>query len=524
MTAQISRRGFGRLALGTAALSTAGGLLGTGTAHAARELYPKGVRPTTLHVLPESGLSFGDRVLAATLQGQLARSGSEGIYLNLPTLGYGVWLRDLADRYGVGLTPAQDVWSLVDRFRRAVRGYVLFREGTPSVNVATSLAGITGGVAVEESQETLARQHGLTLLADVRTRDDAWAYENHRHRLRKDLAIEQRADFGEKLRDYATMTGAFTFFDGNSAFRKRVVNGLDADASVIGWGDASQGEDAFVSVNSDAGVRMIAADHGRNLSVLSGIRADRVRQRPAPPVPAPDRSKHYVTFLVTDGDNIQWLLGDFQSDPRWYASQHRGEYGLGWGMSPTLVDLAPSVMRWYYDNAGTDRFVVGPSGGGYLYPSRYPSDELALHTSRLSDAMGRADLGVVQIIDFGSFDDTALWSAYLRRRHIEGLIYLEYSRYDTHKGRVVWANDKPVISARTMLWDGLAGADEASVTAELNAAGRDPRTAAGYSIVMWHAWNKSLDNVRAVVDNLAPHVRVVAPDTLVRLVAKHVRR
>ena len=519
MTGQISRRTLGRLALGAGVLGT--GLVQPPAAHAAGPLYPKGVRPTRLHVLAESGLTFGDRVLAATLQGQLARRGSEGIYLDLPSLGYGVWLRELADRHGVDLLPATDVWSLVDRFSSGLRGYHLYREGTPSVNVATSLAGLTGAVAVEETQEPLARQHGLRRLLDVRARDDAWARKNYR--FRQDLAIEQRPEMGEKLRDYATMTGAFTFFDGNSAFRKQVIRDLDPDASVIGWGDASQGEDAFVGPNSDAGVRMIAADHGRNLSVLSGIRADRIRQRPAPAVPAPDPAKHYVSFLITDGDNIQWMLGDFQSDARWYASPHRGNLGLGWGISPTLVDLAPSVMRWYYDNAGTDRFVVGPSGGGYLYPSRYPRSELALHTSRLSDAMARADLGVVQIIDFDAFDDTALWSTYLRRPAIEGLIYLEYSRYDSLKGRVVWAGGKPVISARTMLWDGLPGADEASVTAELNAAATNPHSAAGYSVVMWHAWSKSVNHVKTVIDNLAPHVQVVAPDTLVKMVARNVK-
>lgn len=75
-----------------------------------------------------------------------------------------------------------------------------------------------------------------------------------------------------------------------------------------------------------------------------------------------------------------------------------------------------------------------------------------------------------------------------------------------------------------MLWDGLPGADEASVTAELNAAATDPRSAAGYSVVMWHAWSKSVNHVKTVIDNLAPHVQVVAPDTLVKMVARNVRQ
>ena len=510
-----------------------------GGAGSSGALYPKGVRPSTLYVVEESGLSAPERVLLATLQGQLARrrpSSGEvpGIYVNVPGIGYAVWLDDLATRYGIELVTGHGVWDLVDRFGAPGRGnarvdtYVLYRDGEPSVNVATTLAGLTGAVAVEETLEALAVQHGLRRVADVRGKDDRWVMQRYWSKLRHDLVVEQKPDFANQLRDYATMAGALAFYDGNSELRREIVGRLDKDAAVVGWGDASEGEDAFVSVSSQAGVRTIPADHARNLAPLSGITLARVSQRAAATVPEAPPGTHHVAFLVTDGDNIQWMLGDFQSSDKWFASPRRGSLDLGWGVSPSLIDVAPSVLRWYYDNASTgahrDRFVAGPSGGGYLYPSRYPRAELDLHTERLARSMGRSDLGVSQILDFDSFDDTDLWSTYLRHRQIEGLVYLEYSRYDSHKGRIVWARDKPVISARTMLWDGLDGADEESVTAELNAAGRDPSTAEGYSLVMWHAWSKTVDSVKSVVDNLAPHVKVVTPDALVRLVSANVRR
>jgi hypothetical protein len=503
-------------------------------------LYPKGVRPTLLYVIPEGSLTAEERVLAGTLQGQLARRSRgesdevPGIYLDVPGVGYPVWLADLAQRYGIELIPAGSLWSLVDRFARTgtqggpIDRYVLYRRGEPSVNVATSIAGSTGAVAVEESLESLATEHGLRRIADVRGKDDRWAKQTYWSRLRHDLVVEQKPAFANQLRDYATMAGALMFYDGNSDFRGSVVGDLAPDSAAIGWGDASQGEDAFVSVSSDAGVRTIPADHARNLAPLSGIRHSRLPQRASADPPPVDPDVHYAAFLVTDGDNIQWMLGDFQSSTRWFASPQRGTVDLGWGISPSLVDLAPSVMRWYYDHASAgayrDRFVAGPSGGGYLYPSRYPRAELDLHTARLATSMRRSDLHVAQIIDFDSFADTALWSTYLKHDQIDGLIYLEYSRYDSHKGEVVWADDKPVISARTMLWDGLDGADEASVTAALNAGDRDPTSTTGYSVVMWHAWSKTVDSVRAVVDNLAPHVTVVPPDTLVKMVAAHARR
>ncbi|TDO52727.1 GxGYxY motif-containing protein [Kribbella sp. VKM Ac-2527] len=522
--------------------TAAGGSPGTTPAPTA---YPKGVRPRILNVFDENSLSPAERTLATTLQGLLARRSSEGIYLDIPSLGYHIWLDDLIKRYGVRTQPG-DLWKTV--WRAQVDGYLLFRQGTPSVNVATTLSGLTGAVAIEESLEATAIRRGLRKVLDVRDKDDRWVRDNYWSRLRHDVAIEQRGDWPERLRDYAAMAGAFTFFDGNSKFRADVVGALDDDATVIGWGDASDGEDAFIGTNSTAGVKAIPADHARNLSVLSGVSEDRLTQRgrlydPAhgpraagtvtngggggggapEAAPKPDPDAHYVTFLITDGDNIQWMLGDFVTDRRWFGSPLRGQVDLGWGISPSLIDLAPSVMRWYYDQSVKDRWVVGPSGGGYMYPSRYPASALEKHTSSLAQAMERSDLSVVQIIDFDSFPNTRLWSSYLKRPQIDGLIYLEYSRYDTHKGQVVWFEGKPVISARTMLWDGLPGADETSVIAELNSATRNPSSTAGYSVVLWHAWSKSVDSVMTVVNGLAPHVKIVPPDTLVRMVATNAR-
>jgi len=82
---------------------------------------------------------------------------------------------------------------------------------------------------------------------------------------------------------------------------------------------------------------------------------------------------HCVAFLVTDGDNLQWALGDF---PDYFNHPARGSFSMGWALPPSLADLAPSALQWFYANASNglakDFFVAGPSALGYMYPSRYP--------------------------------------------------------------------------------------------------------------------------------------------------------
>lgn len=531
---RISRRqALTGLAAGAVAIGGVGAMTRTSAEASSRprslRQYPKGIQPSEIYAVPNNALTGTEQVLAATLQGRLASSGADNgpaIYLKIPGIGYEIWLDEIRDRYGIPVHDVSTVWELVDRFD--VDSYVLYDQTDGSVNAATSLAGISDAVVVEAGLEQLAQQHGLRPVADVRGKNDQWARANHWSSLRHDLVVEQKPGFTAQLRDYATMAGALMFYDGNSAFRREVIDGMTADGTVIGWGDASSGEHTFVGMSSEVGAKHIPADHARNLSCLSGIRHTSLTQSGDSSVPDPTPDTHHATFLLTDGDNIQWLLGDFATSERWYGSPHRGSFDMGWGMAPSLIDLAPSVMRWYYENESTgehsDRFVVGPSGGGYMYPSHYPRAELDQHTDRLAALMERADLNTVQILDFEAQDNTDLWSSYLRHSVIEGLIYLEYSRYDGGNGKVVWANDKPVISARGMLWGGLSGADEASVTNLLNTAGRDPYDVTGYSVIMVHAWSKDLSHVRTVIDGLRPHVKLVPPDTLVKMVRRNARR
>lgn len=47
---------------------------------------------------------------------------------------------------------------------------------------------------------------------------------------------------------------------------------------------------------------------------------------------------------MSDGDNQQWNLGTNYGSPKWYGSPYRGNFNLGWSLSPSLYYLAPTVL------------------------------------------------------------------------------------------------------------------------------------------------------------------------------------
>ncbi|MDG2333580.1 MAG: GxGYxYP family putative glycoside hydrolase [Myxococcota bacterium] len=500
-------------------------IMGVGAGCNRLERLRKGHRPTVLYAIPVAAMTGPERVLIATLQGILALDSDEQIYIHPEAGGYETWLEDLVLNYGVTRVDVVDAWWLVDHFADKISGYLLYETGNDSVNAATSLAGLERAVVVEISIEAQAIAHGLTRVLDLRARDEAWVLANHGMRLNWLTAVEQKESFEHSLRDYAVMSRALVFYDGNSSFRESVMDWLLEDSVLLGWGDPSLGEDVFIRSGSESGVFTLPADHAHNLSPLSGFPVIQQAQKPRPQIIA-DPDVHYVSFLMTDGDNVQWALGTLQSDTRWFGSPLRGDFDMGWGFPPSLVRLAPSVMHWYYDNAasgtGRDAFVAGPSGGGYLYPSLFPRADLEDHVAELAEWMALADLSVVEILDFDSFTDTDLWDVYTARPEIEGLIYLEYGDHSQPAGKLVWSNAKPVLSPGIKLWQGLANSDPASILSRVNGAPRDPTSPLGYTLVIVGVWSHSLADIQGIIDGLAADVRVVAPDTLLELVSENV--
>lgn len=501
------------------------------TADAARRRGPvferitKAKQPLVLYSIPDSALSGAESTLVATLQGIVARTSTQQIYIDLVAGGYPTWLQDLQTSYGVTVSPVADPWWLVDHFQSSLTGYILYQSGDDSINVATSLAGVERAVAVEASLESQAIAHGLSLVLDVRGLDEAWVQANHGHRLNPFAAFEQTEGLDHQLRDYAVLSRALTFYDGNSSFRDTVMDDLGLDGIAYGWGDASLGEDVFIGSSSERGVFTVPSDHAHNLAPLSGMPVQ-VQSQATHSSPAAQSGVHYASFLMTDGDNVQFLLGNFQSDTRWFGSPLRGSFDMGWGIPPSLARIAPTVMRWYYDNASTspgrDFFVVGPSGGGYLYPSQYPAADLQLHVDRMAAWMALGDLNQVEILDHHSLFDTSLWDVYTARPEIDSLIYLEYGDHSEPQGTLVWSNDKPVLTPRIKLWNGLPNSDETTIQNVINSAPRDPTSPQGYSLVIVGIWGHSLDDIDSIIAGFSPDVQVVTPGALASLVADNV--
>lgn len=481
-------------------------------------LLPKGAQLTSLDVISSSNLTNNeDKVLVATLQGLIAKNSSEQIFIDEGGPG-AIWKNYMNTTYNIDLNNDYSTWPLLlEHFKDKVKGYIVYdmKSNPKSLNVATSLSGPMNAIIIDKAQEETVRSIGITnKILDVSDKDEQWAYDNYKKLFSNTEAAELNTSIYYHLRDYSTLTNSFTFYDGVTKWRQKVLHNLEKGSTLMGYGN---NEFDMIEQASQEGITSIPSDLAPNLSALSSIYSTEGLKQQTNSNPKTEK-KHYVSFVISDGDNIAWNLWGLNE---YYNNPDRGSFSVGYGISPSLVDLAPAALRWYYENANNgeakDNFIAGPSGTGYTFPSQMPSKDLDKYVETLNTYMGKADLGISQILDQGSLNRTDLWNKYLEKQNIDALFYFGYG--ETTNGDIQWVNNKPVIAQKDVLWDGLT--DEETLIKNINSRPASPTTADGYTLVLVHCWTKSLSDIKTVVEGLNPNVEVVTPDEFVKLIKQN---
>lgn len=194
---------------------------------------PSGLK--RLWVMPHAELKPAEQVLAQTLQGLIAAKPDEAIWLRGRSM-YAV-VEEQLRREGVHIEVVPTIWLLLQAFQMQFKSTILYRLGTPSLNVATSLCGPLQAVAIDESLAEHAKSIGLPIMEDVRGMDEAQALAKYGDRFARGVLVEQSPDKPGHMRDFAVARKAFTFYTKDSAFRTRAARTLGPNAIVYGWGE-----------------------------------------------------------------------------------------------------------------------------------------------------------------------------------------------------------------------------------------------------------------------------------------------
>ncbi len=511
-------------------------------------------QPTSVTVVCPDNYTDAERVLITSLQGLVAKSKPE-VYIDYTNDKFEhkncmEYFTYIVDKYCLKVEYENDLRKLLCKYRTHVDGYILTefyseyiekynREvlNVESLNVATSLAGIHHAVIVDESLVELMKSLDLPLIKDVRGKDTEWLTQQDEYeKLYKYHSFELGAlDY---TRDYCIACDGICFYNLDAAHypaRQKIFEDTERDTPVFGWGNALASEHGFTEPLTDSG-HFWAAGHPGNLSfVTSFANEQEVKQHKITESVTASDDNHYVTFVISDGDSLNFAYNGFLfGENNLFDSDKKGEFPLGWGMPAALTELAPDVLQYIYntaangnskDGAFSDEF-ISYSSGGYMYPSKYPDDLLDGHIIKLADSMRRSDTSILGIIDFDQFTEECLplWDRYTKHDVIDGIFYVDFCSYATDSDTILWSNGKPIIASRARFWQGLPQSDIPYISKKINAMPTGLQNPNSYSLIMVHCWSRTVGGISDLIKHFDEHVKVVTPKTFVELVTQNVDR
>lgn len=431
--------------------------------------------------------------------------------------------------------------SLIEKFSDCITdsGYVLYRETefAEGLNTACNYATVKGWLAIPAQLKELAEDCGLKLMKDI-------SEEEYDYKFLKKFFNEYKDKFSDKgivhikaaaagLRDFAIQQGMFICYTENNGkgerFLKKVLNGLGENGIVMGW---CEGEKRFVEFISRLGYSICASDHSYNLSVLNSFECDY-------PVPeaqekiTPDPTKHYISLIISDGDNVQWLTNGINEYFRYLALDR--DYPVTWGTPCICPELCPAALKAIYSD-GDDRtsFITGPSGIGYALPSVFEEKSMDEYTTQTAAAMLRNGTRIVTILDdkpsaIKTAAFTRKFDYYSRFDNIDGgIIFLDPHMYGSGEGKVWFSNGKPFLTVRKTLWstegyDGITDEWMKEQAAEINSYVADNDSIDGYSAICVHAWSLNPENLNEFVKLLDDHIEIVSTEQLMQMITDNVQ-
>jgi hypothetical protein len=534
-----------------------------------------------------------DHMLAVSLAGLAAQAvnenrGDEMVWIDFPRdaseyQSYRTWFESAKQRMKFEDRGVVKPWDLARRYQQQgiVKGYVLYRydntaggptiwrEGTDaSVNAATTMAGLLGGVMVSEAQEAQARSLGLTMLFDARGKDAEWVMANHGEQLDRTHVLAQDPQM-PMLRDIAVANRSLVVW-GTGHGTERVYEWMPPMGYVIGWNGADEG--GFVSQLSRWGHTLLPSNWAQNVPLLSATDGTPVE---LPPVRGFDpRSadvfdqRPAVSYLMSDGDNVQWMMGNFFHHRDYWASPSHGQFPVGYGMPVAcLVQAVPDAMI-HTQKTQPKQTDIFQSLGGYFYcdllaVNRTPEvrEKLLIeHARRLDALMARANVRTIKLVCMDVQSEAAKQAYEILVRempHAIGMFVIQYSPYEAGDGETYWyANARgeqiPVVTAKYSLWGGLdipRSGTPAKIASLVNADAKKAQQAGDVfqAWVVVHVWSSfrdvqgddpmaeeipagaPRDNARMATEptawsirRLDPAIRVVGPEELVwRMRAVH---
>lgn len=399
-------------------------------------------------------------------------------------------------------------------------GFVLtdIANNSESGIVASVASHVFNSIIVDVRDSAFFQKAGYKMTYDASKKSTANAWHEFKDKCSNKALVIMPVQTGE-LRDFAIENNLFVLdlnkIEGTAAggqnidLLKEILAWLEPNAPVFGW-EQGVSEDSFVNLVSKSGHSMIPSDWCYNLSLTSLLYSK--RQQPDltniiyPKSIDYSKKKNFVSFFLSDGDNIQWMMNNFID---YYKVKEANDVKMSFGMpASVLTMMAPSQFDNLMSQQQVNCSMLETLGGGYYYIDNYSENSnrqanLKIIAQRLASHMRQHRIKLLGIMaqDVKSISAKEAYQAYVNANdELEGIIALQYSPYAGGAGSIIWVTNKvgydiPVITVKYSLWNfGNRNTEREGTPAYIAGKLKSESLQESYSVICVHAWSNFSDN------------------------------
>ncbi|GHU98312.1 hypothetical protein FACS1894159_00600 [Bacteroidia bacterium] len=399
--------------------------------------------------------------------------------------------------------------SLHDKFMK----YVLIDVKKPeSTIVAITAAHVFNALIVDESYRAQFDAKGFTMAYDARNKTTVNAWLEFKSKCSDAALVLAPVQFGE-LCEMAITNRLFTVNInkvynvrdmGNMMLFQEVLRWLAPNAPVYGW-DHNVDEYKVPEAASPLAAQMVPADWCQNTTLTSMQYPNHWNFPKAhcidPRTIDYTLNKKFVSFYLSDGDNLQWMMGDFKV---FYDHSASDDVHMTYGISlGNTAMAAPVMLRYLFANQKPNVSLL--ERASYYFTDTYGNlKNRAVQMQRMAQMhatqMKRQGVRLMSLVSIGDSDSPAVheWCEAVIKANdeLEGIVLAPYYPYADAQGRTWWFTnskgwDIPVVCTKYCVWSNAS--DQSRDGTPYNIAQKLNGGTGKFSSVLVHAWSKFRD-------------------------------
>lgn len=431
---------------------------------------------------------------------------------------------DMRNKFGLTNNGSATTWELLtkDEIKKQIKGYVLCSvRKQESLSVAAIASHVYQSIIVDSQYEDSIQALGYTKTYDAtnKSMQDGWTEfkdlcNNDALVLMptltgvlKSFAIAHRLMVVNYNKNYTSASSG-----NNKTLFTEILNWLEPISAVLGW-EQNVSEDTFVDLVSKSGNLMVPADYLYNSTFASAGYTG--RQSGLATVTNPkyinfNDSLYYTSFFLSDGDNVQWMMNNFNNS-KYYLNVDNLGSKISFGLPVcNLSMLAPYQLSQLLSDQAPVNSIIEFGGGGYFYADGFAENKdrstlLSSLAEKIANHMRQRRVKVLGLFSKNVTSENAkeAYQAFIESNNqLVGIIAVQYDPYAGGNGEIMWFTNSdginiPVVTVRYSLWNfGSYNASNQGTPAYVSSlinnsiAGEDANK---HSLVAVHAWSAFAD-------------------------------